>query len=146
MSAVKQHQIEEADREAFKEEMKEMIDYYPDLAYFGWDYVGSEHPERFEGNRAELYDKVEEVRAVMDYLAFYPAPKGVSGSGSYNFKHEVERWVEQVYGKHQYIGNGSGILGALMAGYLPKRSKESPNCGFKKFVATGEKHAIRHQT
>jgi hypothetical protein len=144
MSAVKQHQIEEADREAFKEEMKEMIDCYPDLSYFGWDYAGSRHPD-FEGSRAELYGKVDEVRAVMNYLAFSSAPKGAKGFGSYGFKHDVERWAERVYGKHQYIANGSGILGALMAGYLPKRHKESPNCGFKKFVLKGASHAIRQQ-
>ena len=143
MGALKWHQIEEADREEFKEEMKEMIDSYPDLSYFGWDYAGSKLLD-FEEKRAELYDKVEEVRIVMNYLAFFPAPKGKKGFGSYGFKHNVERWAKQVYGEHQYIGNGSGILGALIAGYLPKRSKESPNCGFKKFVWEGGDHAI-HQ-
>jgi hypothetical protein len=136
MGAVKQCQIEEMDRDSFKEMMRNMIDSCPGLCYEGWHYVGKNRSD-FEDSRIELYDKEKEVRTVVNYLFFFPAPKGRRGGGSYGFKHDVEQWAKQKYGEPQYISNGSGILGALMSGYIPKRHNLSPNCGFTKSV-TGE--------
>lgn len=115
------------DLSAFREEVKEMLDHYPNLGDFGW--ANRCIPEaQFNSDHKKLYGRIEEIKTAIQYLAFHPIPKGKS---SYGLKHDIEYWTE-AKGERQYISNGAAILGALIYGYTPKCEPNSPNCGFRR--------------
>ena len=125
--------------------IRQVLEAQPDLTYFGFrSERGSgvdkasrtATPEEFEWERQRLLgdDAVRQVEACLLYLD--PIRKLRSAKpkddqhihGSYGMKHEVEAW-QKSRGTPGYVGNGSFIVAAVLAGFRIHRvDPGSPNC------------------
>jgi hypothetical protein len=115
-----------------------------DLSAYGYKFTQCftnwNDGEEFEAKRAEMFsdDFAEQVRtvrvAISATLQRDDDAWSINRRGSYHLKHAVEAWVK----RHQrsdlapYITNGAFIVGAILAGWVPVRWTNSPNCGFRR--------------
>ena len=114
--------------------IQEVLDRHLDLSYFGFRIAEA---AEFAEKRAYLFsdDGVRQVEKCLAYLGLVGMAEPIRGcrtQSSYGLKHEVEAWLTAAgqVGEDAYVGNGSFIVAALIAGFPTYRSDpgSSPNC------------------
>lgn len=98
---------------------------YPLLTAYGYD-LKKEHD--FKSEREELKKLSEEIMYCAKFLKNTKRIKGINyANNSYGYKHRVEKWIENNFGKHCYISNGSFIAAALIMDFKMTVNKLNPN-------------------
>lgn len=82
--------------------------------------------ERFERERAELHEHLEEIAACADWIKLQTRIKTFNRSrSSYGYKHNVEYWIDRRGGPHCYVSNGSFIAAAVGLGYETRATQDT---------------------